>query len=89
MPMFVSVLVELGVAKECARMVLPLATQTTLYMKGNIRSWLTYLNLRLEQYTQKEHRDIAVEIGLILKNEMPVIVAATNDFNHFNGGFIK
>ena len=51
-----------GVAKEVARMVLPLTTQTTLYMKGSLRSWIHYANLRSGKDTQKEHRVIAVQI---------------------------
>jgi thymidylate synthase (FAD) len=51
-----------GVAKEVARMVLPLTTQTTLYMKGSLRSWIHYANLRSSKDTQKEHRVIAEQI---------------------------
>lgn len=59
-------LLEKGVARECARMVLPLAVQTTLYMKNNIRNWIHYLQVRCDEHTQKEHRDIANAI----KNEI-------------------
>ena len=52
-------LIENGVAKECARGILPLNTQTKLYMNGTVRSWIHYINLRTEQNTQKEHREIA------------------------------
>lgn len=55
-------LIAYGVAKECARMVLPLATQTTLLMKNNVRNWIHYLNLRTKPDTQKEHREIAEAI---------------------------
>ena len=55
-------LITQGVAKEQARMVLPLATETTMYMKGNIRSWIHYIDPRTEENTQKEHRDIANKI---------------------------
>jgi thymidylate synthase (FAD) len=55
-------LLSIGVAKESARMLLPLTTQTTLYMKGSIRSWIHYFQVRATQHTQKEHRDIAVAI---------------------------
>jgi thymidylate synthase (FAD) len=48
-----------GIAKECARFLLPLNTQTTLYMKGSVRSWIHYLMVRTDPSTQKEHRDIA------------------------------
>ena len=52
-------MLELGVAKECARMVLPLCTPTKLYMTGSCRSWIHYINLRSAHGTQKEHMDIA------------------------------
>jgi len=81
-------LLKAGVAKECARMILPLTTQTTIYMKGGLRSWLTYLNIRLEEHTQSEHREIAVKIAEIVKENFPNISSALNDFNDFKGGFI-
>ena len=52
-------MLELGVAKECARFVLPLATPTRLYMSGSVRSWIHYIELRSGHGTQKEHMDIA------------------------------
>ena len=52
-------MLTLGVAKECARMVLPLATPTRIYMTGSCRSWIHYINLRSAHGTQKEHRDVA------------------------------
>ena len=52
-------MLESGVAKECARFVLPLATPTRLYMTGSVRSWIHYINLRTANGTQKEHMDIA------------------------------
>jgi thymidylate synthase (FAD) len=52
-------MIQGGIAKEVARMILPLTTQTTMYMKGSLRSWIHYLDLRTEQNTQKEHRIIA------------------------------
>jgi thymidylate synthase (FAD) len=55
-------LIETGIAKECARMVLPLNTQTTIYMTGTLRSWIHYIELRATEGTQKEHRDIALSI---------------------------
>ena len=64
-------LVADGVAKECARMVLPLTTQTTLYMNGTLRSWIHYLDLRTSEHTQKEHREIAIEIQKVLFKEFP------------------
>ena len=64
-------LIEAGVAKESARMILPLTTETTMYMNGTIRSWVHYINLRTEQNTQKEHRDIANKIKEIFIKQFP------------------
>ena len=69
-------LTEQGVAKECARMILPLTTQTTLYMQGSIRSWIHYILVRATQETQKEHRDIALAIKKILKQHFPDVCKA-------------
>lgn len=69
-------LIENGIAKECARMVLPLTTQTTIYMTGTIRSWIHYIELRSKEDTQKEHRDIAIGIKNIFKKEFPVVSEA-------------
>jgi thymidylate synthase (FAD) len=71
-------LIDNGLAKECARMILPLNTSTTLYMSGNIRSWLHYLQLRTKEDTQKEHRDIALEIKKIFVKQFPVTSCALN-----------
>ena len=64
---------EKGVAKESARFVLPLSTPTTLYMTGNVRSWIFYINLRAGNGTQKEHADVANAIKQIFKENFPVI----------------
>lgn len=64
-------LINAGVAKECARMILPECTTTTLTMNGSLRSWLTFLNLRMDHHTQKEAKDIALQVGLALEQEMP------------------
>lgn len=69
-------LIKAGVAKECARMVLPLTTQTTLYMKGSVRSWIHYLQIRTDEHTQLEHRQIALEIQNIFKEQFPNIAKA-------------
>jgi thymidylate synthase (FAD) len=69
-------LLDNGIAKECARMVLPLATSTTLYMKGSIRSWIHYLQIRCDEHTQLEHRLIADEIKVIFKEQFPNIYSA-------------
>lgn len=64
-------LLEAGVAKECARAVLPLNTQTTMYMNGTVRSWIHYINLRTDINTQKEHRDIAEAIKKVFIKQFP------------------
>lgn len=66
-------LIDHGVAKECARMVLPLTTQTKIYMKGSVRSWIHYLQIRCDGHTQLEHRDIAYSILEIFKSNFPNI----------------
>ena len=66
-------LIAQGVAKECARAVLPLGTQTTMYMNGTVRSWIHYINLRAEENTQKEHRDIANAIKDIFIEQFPSV----------------
>lgn len=69
-------LIENGVAKECARMILPLGTETTLFMAGTLRSWIHYIDLRSEKDTQKEHRDVAVQAKDILIKEFPNVSEA-------------
>jgi len=64
-------LIEAGVAKECARAVLPLGTRTTMYMNGTVRSWIHYINLRTDQNTQKEHREIAEGVRTIFIGQFP------------------
>jgi thymidylate synthase (FAD) len=65
-----------GIAKESARFVLPLATKTRLYMKGSIRSWIHYIDLRADEATQKEHRDIALAVKAIVCERYPTIARA-------------
>lgn len=67
---------EKGIARECARMLLPLNTQTKLYMKGSVRSWIHYIEVRTDASTQKEHRDIAEAVKEIFINQFPVTAAA-------------
>lgn len=74
-------LIQAGVAKECARMILPLTTQTTMYMTGTLRSWIHYIELRAKEDTQKEHREIAVGIKNIFMSEFPVISEALGWIN--------
>lgn len=71
-------LIKAGVAKECARMVLPLATSTTIYMTGSIRSWIHYLEIRDDEHTQKEHREIAQAIKEIFIQQFPEISKTLN-----------
>jgi thymidylate synthase (FAD) len=65
-----------GVAKECARFVLPLATPTRIYMTGSCRSWLHYIDLRSAHGTQKEHMDIAEQCREIFKDQFPTVAEA-------------
>ena len=65
-----------GVAKECARFVLPLATPTRIYMTGSIRSWIHYINLRSANGTQKEHMLIAEECKKIFIEQYPTVSEA-------------
>jgi thymidylate synthase (FAD) len=65
-----------GIAKEQSRFLLPLSTQTTLYMTGNLRSWVTYIDLRTANGTQIEHADIAKEIKRIFIEQFPAISEA-------------
>lgn len=68
--------VSKNIAKESARFLLPLGTETKLYMNGNIRSWITYINLRTGNGTQEEHAEIARKCKEIFIKEMPVISRA-------------
>ena len=71
-------LIREGIAKECARFVLPLATPTRIYMTGSVRSWIHYIDLRSAHGTQKEHMDIVKEVRDIFKREFPVCTNALN-----------
>lgn len=73
-----STALEKGIAKECARVLLPLGTRTKLYMKGSVRSWIHYLEVRTDKSTQKEHREIAIAIRKIFMTQFPVTAAALN-----------
>ena len=66
-------LLKQGVAKECARMVLPQATLTRLYMTGSVRSWIHYIDLRSGHGTQQEHKEVAEHIRDIFVGEFPII----------------
>jgi thymidylate synthase (FAD) len=69
-------MLEEGVAKECARMVLPLCTPTKIYMTGSCRSWIHYINLRSAHGTQKEHMEIAKECACIFAGQFPAVSEA-------------
>ena len=69
-------MLELGVAKECARMVLPLCTPTRIYMTGSCRSWIHYINLRSAHGTQKEHMQIAEDCKVVFKEQFPTVAEA-------------
>ena len=69
-------MLENGVAKECARFVLPLATPTRLYMTGSVRSWVHYIDLRSAHGTQKEHMDVVEAIRCIFICQFPTVAEA-------------
>ena len=75
-------MLDSGIAKECARFVLPLATPTRIYMTGSIRSWIHYIDLRSANGTQKEHMDIAKECQCIFAGQFPTIAEAMNWSQH-------
>lgn len=67
---------ELGVAKECARMILPMATQTVIYMTGSVRSWIHFLDIRDDGHAQKEVQLIAKEMKKVFIEQLPIISKA-------------
>jgi thymidylate synthase (FAD) len=69
-------MLDKGIAKECARFVLPLATPTRIYMTGSVRSWIHYINLRSAHGTQKEHMDIANQCRDIFAEQFPICAEA-------------
>ena len=69
-------MLDAGVAKECARFVLPLATPTRLYMTGSVRSWIHYIDLRSANGTQKEHMDIANAVRDVFVEQFPICAEA-------------
>ena len=71
-------LLAAGIAKECARFVLPLATPTRIYMTGSVRSWIHYIDLRSAHGTQKEHMDLVHEVRQIFKQQFPICTNALN-----------
>ena len=69
-------MLDAGIAKECARFVLPLATPTRLYMTGSVRSWVHYIDLRSAHGTQKEHMDVAEGVRSIFCKQFPTVAKA-------------
>ena len=65
-----------GIAKECARFVLPLATPTRIYMTGSVRSWVHYIDLRSAHGTQKEHMDLVENVRKIFVGQFPIVSEA-------------
>jgi len=74
-------MLEAGVAKECAREVLPMASPTRLYMYGSLRSWIHYIQVRATPETQMEHRVLAEQIKEIMYDQFPTISAAAFSSN--------
>ena len=69
-------MIQEGIAKECARMVLPLCTPTRIYMSGSVRSWIHYIELRSANGTQKEHMDIAEGCRKVFTEQFPIVSKA-------------
>ena len=69
-------MLDAGIAKECARFILPLATPTRIYMTGSCRSWIHYINLRSANGTQEEHKQIALSCKEIFKENFPIVSTA-------------
>jgi thymidylate synthase (FAD) len=69
-------LIEDGIAPETARFVLPLTTKTKMYMSGTLRSWIHYLDLRCNEHTQKEHREVAKQIKGLVEQNFPTVFEA-------------
>jgi len=65
-----------GIAKECARRILPLCSPTTLYMHGTLRSWVHYLDVRCSEETQLEHREVALAAKVLFAEQFPVVAEA-------------
>ena len=69
-------MLDAGIAKECARFILPLATPTRIYMSGSCRSWIHYIKLRSANGTQEEHKQIALSCKEIFKENFPIVSTA-------------
>ncbi len=75
-------LLSAGCAKEVARKVLPMGSPTRMYMSGTLRSWIHYCQVRTEQGTQKEHRQIALSVWKILSEQCPAIATAVHELRN-------
>ena len=71
-------LLKSGVAKECARMILPMGSKTTIHITGNVRDLFAFLNVRCDSHAQKEVQDIALKMGEFLELEMPEVMKSLN-----------
>lgn len=80
--------VELGVARETLRQFSPMASTTIIHMDLCLRDWLVLLNVRLDHHTQKECRDVAIEVAKQIALEFPEIAEMTNNFNDYKGMFL-
>jgi len=69
-------MLDAGIAKECARFVLPLATPTRIYMTGSVRSWIHYIDLRSAHGTQQEHKEIAEACRNVFVEQFPIVSEA-------------
>jgi thymidylate synthase (FAD) len=69
-------MLTLGVARECARMILPMCTKTKIHMTGSVRSWIHFLDIRDDEHAQKEIQLIAKEVKKIFKQELPIVSKA-------------
>lgn len=72
-------MLKADVAKECARMILPMATSTVLYLNGSIRSWIHYLQQRTDEHAQLEHQEVAAEIKRIFGQHFPNVLKALEE----------
>lgn len=82
-------MLEVGVAKECARKVLPMNSPSRIYMHGTLRSWIHYISLREANGTQKEHQDIALACKAIFTEQFPSIARALDEIEQEKSYVIK
>ncbi len=72
--------IQSGAAAESARMVLPMATLSNLYVKGSVRSWMTYFWQRCDPHAQKEHRELAMQIFEVFKSQFPLLAELVKSY---------